>query len=333
MVESSKDKRVVFPPGEQTGFLRQVAEKLSVTEVSYLCNCSERTVRDWRREKFSMPITAVQNLSVRTGVPIPKDIRINEAYSHIAEASRMGAAATIEKYGRIPHDEKRRKEQWDAWWESTGKFKKNTILESKSVYRPKQSAELAEFIGIMMGDGGLSKYQVMITLHHIDDLEYAGFVMTLIKKLFKLEAKIYHSPKNSVNDITVSRKQLVEYLHELGLPMGNKVKQQFDMPEWIKLNRNYSIACLRGLVDTDGCIFTHKYRVKGTWYAYKKLSFTSASQPLRHSVYDFLLQLEFHPRIAGEDVRLDRIEDMRRYFKLIGSHNPKHLRRYESTLG
>lgn len=333
MAESTKDKRAVFPPGEQTDFLRQITEKLSVTDVSYLCHCSERTVRDWRREKFSMPITAVQNLSVRTSIPVPKDIHIHEAYAHIARASRMGAAATIKKYGCIPHDEKRRKERWYAWWKSTGKFKKQPILESEAINKPKTSIELAEFIGIMMGDGGITTYQVVISLHHIDDLEYAGFVMALIKKLFKLEAKIYHSPENSVNDITVSRKQLVNYLHELGLPIGNKVKQQFDMPEWIKLNRNYSIACLRGLVDTDGCIFTHKYRVKGTWYSYKKLSFTSASQPLRHSVYDLLRQLEFHPRIAGEDVRLDRIEDMKRYFKLIGSHNPKHLRRYESTLG
>lgn len=332
MAEASIDKRVKFPPGKQTIFLRHAERTISVAEIARACFCSERTIRDWRREKFSMPLTAVQLLSARTHVPIPKDIRVHAAYAHIAKASRMGAAATIKKYGRIPHDEKYRKEQWNVWWESTGKFKKNPIFETKAIHKPKRSAELAEFIGIMMGDGGISKYQAIVTLHHIDDLEYAAFVANLITKLFKVTPSIRHVLKNSVNNIIVSRKELVEYLHELGLPIGNKVKQKFDIPEWIKQDQRFSIACLRGLVDTDGCIFTHRYRVKDTQYAYKKLSFTSASEPLRQSVRALLQKLEFHPRIAGDDVRLDRIEDMKRYFSIIGSHNPKHLRRYENAV-
>ena len=332
MAESFKDKRVVFPSGKQKAFLESINQKLTVEAMARASNRSERAIRDWRREKFSMSLTAVRALSARTRIPIPKDVLIRDAYAHIAKASRMGATATIKKYGCIPRNEKHRKEQWRFWWESTGKFKKNSILESKSVHRPKKSIELAEFIGIMMGDGGISEYQIVVTLHHVDDLEYAAFVTKLIKKLFKIQPKIYHSPKNSVNDIVVSRKELVHYLHELGLPIGNKVKQQFDIPEWIKYNEKFAIACLRGLIDTDGCIFVHRYKMKGKLYTYKKLSFASASKPLRQSVHNLLHKAGFHPRIAGTNIRLDRIEDMRRYFSLIGSHNPKHLRRYESTV-
>ncbi|MHB8860399.1 MAG: LAGLIDADG family homing endonuclease [Minisyncoccota bacterium] len=333
MAKTFKGRRATFPLGKQQAFLEKAGRKLSVTDIADTCQCSERTVRDWRREKFSMPLIAVHALSVKARVPIPKSIRIHDAYAHIARASRMGAAATIKKYGRIPHDEDHRKKQWRLWWESTGKFTKNPILESKAVHKPRHSADLAEFIGIMMGDGGISMYQIIITLHHIDDLEYALFVTSLIERLFKIRPKIYHSPKNSVNDVVVSRKELVRYLHEFGLPIGNKVKQQIDIPVWIKHNQKFAIACLRGLIDTDGCIFTHRYRVKNTQYAYKKLSFTSASKPLRESVYDLLQEFGFHPRMADTDVRLDRIEDMKHYFSLINSHNPKHLRRYENTVG
>ena len=269
----------------------------------------------------------------RSHVPVPENIRVHNAYAHITTASRMGLAAVIKKYGRIPRNEKYREEQWRLWWKTTGKFKKNTILEPRDVHKPRRGAELAEFIGIMMGDGGISEYQIVITLHHIDDLEYSVFVTHLIKKLFKVTPSIYHSPKNSVNDIVVSRKELVQYLHTLGLPIGNKVKQQFDIPEWIRRDRKFAIACLRGLIDTDGSIFTHRYRVKGMWYSYKKLSFTSASEPLRQSVHDLLQKFGFHPRIASSNVRLDRVEDMRRYFSVIGSNNQKHLRRYESAVG
>lgn len=280
-----------------------------------------------------MSLAAVHALAEQAKVPVPKNIRIRDAYAHTSEAGKAGIAAVTAKYGGIPRDEEYRKKQWRAWWKSTGRHEKNPILEARTVHKPKRSVELAEFIGIMMGDGGISTYQVTVTLHHIDDLEYASYVATLIKKLFKEEPKIYHFPEKSVNNIVVSRKELVDYLHELGLPVGNKVKQQIDIPEWIKKDKRFSMACLRGLVDTDGCVFTHRYTAKGKIYTYKKLSFTSASDPLRKSVHVLLQKLEFNPRIAGEDIRLDSTADMKRYFLLIGTHNPKHLRRYESTVG
>lgn len=333
MAESPKEDRAIFPPSKQRAFLERAGRELTVAMMARVAHCSERTVRDWRREKFSIPLTAVRMLAARARVTVPKNMRTRDKYAHIAKASRMGADATIKKYGRIPHDEKRRKERWRVWWETEGKFKKNRILESRAVHRPKRNTDLAEFIGIVMGDGGISNYQVVITLHHVDDLEYVSFVSSLIKKLFKMEPRIYHSLKNSVNDIAISRRELVLYLHNLGLPIGDKIKQRLDIPGWIKCDQELSVACLRGLIDTDGCIFTHRYRAKGTWYAYKKLSFTSASEPLRGSVHTLLLEFGFHPRMTAKDVRLDRAKDMERYFNRIGSHNPKHLRRYESTVG
>lgn len=245
MAKAFKDKRVVFHSGKQREFLEQVGKKLSVADMARISNCSERTIREWRRDKFSIPLTAVHALSARTNISIPKNIRIRDAYEHIAKASRMGLAEVIKKYGGIPRDERYRKEQWHLWWKTTGKFKTNSILASKDIYRPKRDVKLAEFVGIMMGDGGTSEYQIVITLHHIDDLEYSIFVAKLIKKL----------------------------------------------------------------------------------------SFSSASEPLRQSVHTLLQKLGLHPRIAGSNVRLDRTEDMKRYFLIIGSHNPKHLRRYENTVG
>lgn len=313
--------------------MEQILNELPVATTAHVAGYSERTVRDWRREKYSMPLATVHILAKATNISVPKHIRAESAHAHLAKVSKMGMVAVIQKYGHIPRNEDYRKAQWHAWWESEGKFKKNAILKSKPVHKPRKSAELAEFIGIMMGDGGLSTYQMVITLHHIDDLDFTPFVVDLIKKLFEVVPSINHSPKNSVNDITVSRKALVEHLHGLGLPIGNKIKQQLDIPKWIMRNKEFSIACLRGLVDTDGCVFTHHYKVNGKFYTYKKLAFTSASKALRESVSILLQQLEFCPRINAKDVRLDRVEDVKRYFTLVGSHNPKHLRRFKNTVG
>ncbi len=114
--------------------------------------------------------------------------------------------------------------------------------------------------------------------------------------------------------------------------MGNKVQQQVDVPSWIKKKKSYSVACLRGLIDTDGGIIKHRYTVGGKKYCYKKLSFINSSIPLVLFVLKMLKQLGMSPRITrnGKESRLDSQADMKKYFHIIGSSNPKHLNRWLS---
>lgn len=63
--------------------------------------------------------------------------------------------------------------------------------------------------------------------------------------------------------IYVSRSELVKFCKDIGLVIGHKIEQKIDVPDWIKKNEKYFRACLRGLVDTDGCVFTHRYKVNG----------------------------------------------------------------------
>lgn len=182
-----------------------------------------------------------------------------------------------------------------------------------------------------MGDGSISKYQVSISLNHITDAEYLLYVCDLIRYLFKIEPHVQHRPKLSMNVIVISRIELVAYLQEMGLPQGNKIDAQIDIADWIKENPEYLTACVRGLVDTDGCIFNHSYISKDKRYTYKKLDFTSASELLRTSVYTFFEELGMHPRFSSQrGVRLESRADIALYFKVVSTHNPKHLNRYAS---
>ncbi|MDB5265545.1 MAG: hypothetical protein JWM39_258 [Parcubacteria group bacterium] len=203
------------------------------------------------------------------------------------------------------------------------------MVWTKRIQQPEKSIELAEFIGIMIGDGNISKYQVKISLHHTNDLEYSRYVSNLIQKLFAIEPHIQKRPTRSVNDLVISRIELVRFLHSAGLPKGNKTHSQIDIPCWIKENPKFLIACIRGLVDTDGCVFDHSYISKGKRYTYKKLDFSSASEPLRKTVYTFFKELGMCPRFSSRNgVRLESKADLKAYFRVISSHNPKHLNRY-----
>lgn len=326
-------RRVKFQEHKQATFLLQVKERTGQTykSLARIVGVSARTFTDWKREKFLIPYSALSNLCKAAGLPLPKTIELRDKFWYTSKGSSAGGTAVYKKYGRIGGDPQYRKKKWREWWEREGRLNPpSSITIPIPIKKPRCSESLAEFVGIMLGDGGISPYQIKITLHHKDDYEFGKYVMRLIKKLFDLQASVLHDPRDSVNDYVVSRKELVKFCtKKLGLVIGNKIKQQIDIPPWIKGNRGYEIACVRGLVDTDGSVFTHRYQVGGKWYQYKKLCFSSRSCPLLRSVHSVLQNLGLHPRLTeGLDVRLDSIEDMQLYFRIIGSHNPKHLCRY-----
>ncbi len=331
MTELIKTNRAVFPPGQQALFLQQVEGVIGVRKMATACKCSERTIRDWRREKFLMSEACVLLLAAEAGLPVPTNFVSQPQYVHTSAAGKRGGKALIDKFGRVPVDEALRKEKWREWWDTKGQFAEHKMLSAKEISIPKVSSELAEYVGVILGDGGISAAQVTVTLHHKDDLEYAAFVTNLTERLFSMKPSVYHLEEKSVNVIVVSRVELVRYLNSIELQTGNKVAHQVDIPNWIKESAELSIACLRGLIDTDGCVFTHTYKSRGKVYSYKKIDFTSASEPLRKSVFAILQSLDMTPRLTNHNsIRLESIKDVERYFEIVGSHNPKHLNRYRT---
>lgn len=238
----------------------------------------------------------------------------------------------IEKYGKVAINEKYRKKKWREWWENEGKNKEHNVIGNpKDIKKPNFSEKLAEFVGIVLGDGSISKRQITITLHSKDDEKYGYFVTKLIKELFDVPVGIYRRKDFKAINYIVSRKKLVDFcVNKLELKTGNKIKQQVDIPKWIKNNQKYSIACVRGLMDTDGSVFTHTYTSNNKKYSYKKLAFTSYSKPMLKSVYKIISNKDINSRFARErDVRIDSKKDVRKYFKIFGSNNPKHLKNYK----
>jgi len=321
--------RILFPKGEQRKFIESVLLKMSITESAKLCKLSERTIRDWRREKFLMHRDALLKLCKAMSISLPENIIEKDDYWYSDLST--GGKVVMQKYGFIGGNPEYRKKKWREWWNKKGKFLNNPIFKRKFIRIPQKSAKLAEFIGIMLGDGGFTAYgaQIQITLNSRDDKEYIEFVSNLIYELFNKKPSTFPCKDAIASKISVASMDLTDYLVKLGLKVGNKITLQVDIPDWIKKNRAYSIACIRGLVDTDGCIFKHTYKVNNKFYNYKKLAFVSYSQPLRKSVYDILKSLGLNPRLFSyRDVRIDSQLDMEKYFSIIGSSNQKHLNRY-----
>jgi hypothetical protein len=333
MAERHKSKRVKFPKNKQRDFLFSAKNKLGINwhKFAEMLKISQRNLSDWKREKITLPLSAVKTICKKASLALPKNIQLLSPYWYTTRGASRGGLAVLKKYKIIGGDPKIRMKKWEEWWKKEGKFKKHPILNKRlPIKKPAPSIKLAEFFGIVLGDGGISQRQVSITLNRETDKSYIQFVKKMIKDLFGISPGFYSDPKSKADTIVISRTELVGHLTQkkMGLKTGNKVKQKIDIPKWIKQKSAYRIACVRGLVDTDGSVYKHTYIVKNKTYCYKKLSFCSLSPPLLFSVFETLKNLGLNPRInKGKDIRLEDKQKTRDYFRIIGSHNEKHLKK------
>ncbi len=317
--------RILLPKGGQNKFINQVLAKMSITQAAQLCNLSKRTIRDWRREKFLMQKSAMELLCERTNIPLPEKFEERDDYWY---ANPYPGYMTAVKSGKFGGNSEYRKQKRYKWWQKTGKFLDIPIFRRKPIRRPRKSKKLAEFMGIMLGDGGITKYanQICITLNNKDDKEYIKFVSKLIEQLFSQKPSIVNHKSAFAARVLVSSTSLVDYLILRGLKTGNKVKMQVDIPNWVKKSSSFSIACVRGLMDTDGCLFYECHNIKNKRYCYPRLTFVTASAPLRDSVFGILENLNLEPKIENtRHVSIEKKEKIKEYFRVIGSSNPKHL--------
>lgn len=330
MVVTFIKKRVLFARGDQERFLNKGKKHLDFTmsQFARFLNVNIRTLTDWKREKFLMPLSTVNFIKKKTGISPPSNIYIKNKLEDVRIAGRLGGVAVYKKYGKIGGNQSYRKAQWRKWWYTTGRFISHPIAERKSVMIPRKSALLAEFVGVMIGDGGMSKHQITITLHRYDDYLYSSFLKKMMKKLFGLlPSEILDG---NVRRLYISRTNLVDFCEKIGLIIGNKIRQNVDIPAWVRQNKSFEKACLRGLVDTDGCVGIHRYFSKGNRYCYKKIIFTSASPFLIQSVMEIMQKFGFHPRKdrGGRKVWLDCSSEVKEYMSVIKTNNPKHKKRF-----
>lgn len=203
---------------------------------------------------------------------------------------------------------------------SQPELKKNYQNKRLDVFIPKKnSAELAEFFGIMLGDGNLSHFQTAVTLGN-KEAYYAKYVAELMEDIFRVSARICIR-KKGYRDVYIGSVEITNWLLKEGL-VFNKVKAQVDVPKWIFSKPIYMKRFLRGFFDTDGSVYKLKYGIQ--------LSFTNRSKPLLVSLQKALFALGYKASLESVyKIYLTRRKDLENFFKEIRPQNPKHLKRYK----
>ena len=202
----------------------------------------------------------------------------------------------------------------------------------KVVTLPQESGQLAELIGIIYGDGSIgNSWQVIISLNSITYAEYAKYIQSLMLSLFELEARLRKRPNQNTLVVVLTSTTAVDFLVEKGAVRGNKLINTEGIPSWILANQDYERFFVRGIVDTDGCLYFHTHFVNGKKYVNIGLCFTNYSPKLILEISSILesFQIRAHITDRGRRIYLYRKKDIEKYLEEFGTSNARIIRKYK----
>ncbi len=328
-------QRAVLTKKDREQFFNNLLEKskVSLNSIAPRYGISGRTLRDWRRGKFLSSVEKLEAIANDFNLKLPP-FKTRSQHWYAIKGARKGALARMALYGPPGTPEGRKKGGLVSQRnrrENPEKYRVLGCLISKTFLMPDFSKELAELCGILLGDGAITDTQIRVTLNRFTDRKYAFFVAKLMERIIGEKPSKYI--QESTVELCLSGVELVKLFEKLGLKRGNKVAQQVNIPKWILKNKIFALSCLRGLVDTDGGVYTHNHVVGGKRYLHFGLCFTSASKPMLDSVHKIFISVGIKAKVQGE--RRIYIYDMKevfKYFKIVGSNNPKHKKRLKKYL-
>lgn len=191
---------------------------------------------------------------------------------------------------------------------------------------PAINSDLAEFLGILYGDGCLSRDNYLIDISgssKADLLYHKTRVGPLLKNLFNLEPR-YKFQRNCIHT-GFGAKLLHGYLSDtFSFPIGEK-KGRMHIPPKIYEKDEYKYAFLRGLFDTDGGIDYHHFRSS-------QIHYTCFDPIFLKEVFDLYKNLGFNAKLAKKRIKMFDREEISRFFSEVCPANPKHQYKYQTFL-
>jgi intein/homing endonuclease len=199
--------------------------------------------------------------------------------------------------------------------------------------------EICEFIGALIGDGyignyGSRKQQYLIGLvghNKLDKNYFVDYLYPLIKRNFNfVNPHIYYRSDENTIRLVIYSKRLFMFLTSLGMPIGKK-SRIIKIPQKILEKESHICATIRGIFDTDGCVFLDR-RLKYK-QPYPRLVLQSASIPLIEQLENYLGNyFTLYVKKNNRDGYRNNLEiyghqQLESFLKRIGLSNQRHLSR------
>jgi len=204
----------------------------------------------------------------------------------------------------------------------------------------KMTSDLAEEIGLHLGDGSMNYYNgkglYQLRGHMEDDKShYSSRIQPLYKKLFDIDVNLRDMPSTGVHGFQIWSNDLVNFKKNiLGLPLGPK--HDFLIPNIIIENDEFSKSFLRGYFDTDGCLYLENKRGK----LYPRIEMVSISEKFIKQLENIILRLGFRVTYEKRDdlvrhkfaihkLSIRGNEMTKKWFLEIKPNNSKHVNKFK----
>jgi len=175
----------------------------------------------------------------------------------------------------------------------------------------KESRELAELYGTLLGDGCIEKFprtEKLSIACNSKETKHIPHTAKLIEKLFGKRPFIRKARDANCVYVGIYQKNISK---RLDFPTGVKSLHPLQIPSWIRNNKKYLIPCLKGLFETDGdWVIDLKY---GT----NVIKFTNIIESLLDDVHTCLIKLGFPANRGKRRVTISRKNEVEKFVNLI----------------
>ena len=192
---------------------------------------------------------------------------------------------------------------------------------------------LAYETGVHLGDGNLTckkewnLSRITYAGNSATDSEYFESILSgILRAIYGKSPRIYHPKGEQTVLVVLNSKEIVRFKMEtLGLPSGNKVQIKKFPPI---LMRRYPADLLRGLADTDFCVYFNRNepRIEG---GFSNMHFASEIARILKRLKIKFQQRKLRRRGKFDEYRISICgrKQLSLWMQKVGFYNPKHLKK------
>jgi len=206
----------------------------------------------------------------------------------------------------------------------------------------KITPNLAEETGWHIGDGSMNYYRnnkhhkglYQLRGHLPDDIEhYEKRVKVIYKTLYDISLNCHKQESTGIYGFQIWSNELVDFKRKLGLPLGKK--EEIGIPRVFLANKRLIRSIIRGIYDTDGCLYLEKKNKK----LYPRVKITTTSKRLALQLVKELEKLKLratkyetkrkNPNWSPlQNIEVRGEQEVKNWFQIIQPKNPKFIQKY-----
>jgi len=309
-----EDRRVKLKKGQQRELILNSAEKIgSIKQLGIKLKIPYSTFKKYVQEVFLLPESLFNKILDLSEIR-KENLNINYLPNNWGKiiGGKRGMKTIQKKYP----------EKILEWRKKA--IRKSHLNNAKKIKIPLLDEKLAELVGVYLGDGTLTKYFIRISGDCRYDIPYFKYLSEVIYELFSINPSIRKEKNRNTLYLTVLSKNVCSFLNKnFGLRYGHKIKNKTCIPKKILEDEKLSIACFRGLIDTDGSISRRGKR--GSQFC---IQFTSHNKKLLKQVHEIGKKIGVFTFGDKTGSGTNKQENILKFFKIVGSSNLRHIVRF-----